>query len=205
VRFISVDIEANQPTNSIIQIGAAAFDTDSKKPHEPVDTFNLYVDPVEEVNWDIDLRGGLTLIQLLGEDFKTKWDKSRVPKDSAFESFWHWCKEVQCGKKFVQWGRGDVYELTRQSKEVGVNYPQRITEVNLKRLYQFFYQPALRLKNKPAGLSFACQQLEIEFQGRAHDALVDATNTGVLAVKMYQIIRGYADIKEIIWQHEKIK
>ncbi len=205
MRFISVDLEANQPTDKIIQIGAAAFDTDSKTPYKPVDTFNLYVDPEEEINWDYNLRGGLTLIELLGNNFKTNWEKSSVPKNVAFESFWKWCKEANCGKKFVQWGRADMWELMKQSKDSGVFYPSRIQEINLKRLYQFFYQPGLKLNKSPGGLEKACKEMGIDFEGRAHDALVDAINTGMISVSMYEVIRGYSDVLAILSQRGRGK
>ena len=64
MRFISVDIESNQPSGKIIQIGAVAFDTDAKQPIQG--EFNCWLNPGEPINWDQPLKGrDLTLGKLL--------------------------------------------------------------------------------------------------------------------------------------------
>lgn len=197
MKYITIDLENNQPSGKIIQIGAVLFDTDHKT--EPVrDQFVTYVNPKEEVNWQETLRSGETLEELLGYEFKQKWQEQNIPTAEALTKFWDWIKVSNGGKKIIQWGRGDLSEIITESKENKVFYPSKIRELNLKIVYQFLYQPAYRLNKAPGGLKSACRAMGLEFKGRAHDALVDALNTGYLALTMYNIIRNYSDIKNII-------
>lgn len=193
MRFIAVDLENNQPSGKITQIGAAAFDTDSGH----ISSFNVYVDAEEPLNLDHMLNNNMTLGQLLGPDFEYKYEASKIPRSEAYSSFWEWVKESQCGKKIIQWGRGDTNEIITQGKEVGVKYPSHLRIVNLKVVYQTFFQPALKL-DKGFGLSSACEHMGISFKGRAHDAIVDAVNTGELAMRMFKIIENYGKVKGII-------
>jgi hypothetical protein len=197
MRFIAIDVENNQPSGQITQIGAAAFDCTAKKPYEPIASFDRFLElpSGEALNWNQELRGGGgTLGKLLGDCWLQEWTLCRGPRNQVFTEFWQWVNYAQCGKKFVQWGGGDLAEIIAQSKEAGVCYPSGLREVNLKRMYQMFFQPALGLP-KQHGLKAAVQNIGAKFEGRAHDAWVDAKNTGALAVKMFGIVKGYGQAK----------
>lgn len=194
MKFISIDLESNQPSGTIIQIGAAAFDTDARDPL--MAKFVCYVNPDEEINWDQPLNNGMTLGELLPFTQKEITEQGIAP-DVAFTQFWQWVIDINCGRKFIQWGRHDMEALVGQSKAAGVFYPQRIKDFNLKKTYQFLYQPANKLAQK-YGLSGALKSCNIGFEGTAHDAYVDAYNTGVLMLHIYRDLENMRKIKGLV-------
>lgn len=188
MRFIAVDIECDQPSNNIIQLGAAAFDTNQPS---LVGTINRYLDQ-GEVNWSYPLDRGGTLEDLLGQDFKEAYQFWAAPPGASFDRFWDWVDEIKCGKKFVQWGTGDMRLIQRQSGD-----SRRIEVFNLKDMYKLLYQPANKLPKK-YGLEAACVASLGAFNGRPHSAYWDAWNTGKLAVKMFKSFESERKIREIV-------
>lgn len=194
MRFISVDIEANQPSGQIAQIGAVAYDTDRGVIGEFSDFLALHN---EDLNKNYVLNNGQTLGGFLGPDWVVNWALKMVDRDEVFIAFWQWVESVQCGKKFVQWGTGDMRAISQQSSECGVEPPSRTYVHNLKPVYQLLYQPALKLPRK-YGLRAACEAMGVGFEGRAHDALVDAQNTAKLAAKMFKIVEDCGKIRKVL-------
>lgn len=183
MRFISIDLELNQPTNKIIQIGAVAYDTDKGR----VSSFSRYVDPGETINWKHVLNTGQTLDALLPSYFPTEWFLRKQSSCDALTEFWQWVKDVQCGKKFIQWGSGDLKCLLAESQ--GLGYPTHIRTLDLKMVYQFIWQPSARLQ-KNSGLSSACREIGTATPLHAHDAFYDAEATGILFLKIFKQVSG---------------
>jgi hypothetical protein len=196
MRFVSIDLELNQPSNNIIQIGACTFNTDSKTPYVPEKTLSVFIDPNEPVNWNHHLNTRETLGSLLGDTFKTEWEIHKVSTEEGLVLFWDFIKNSQSGRKVIQWGNGDIQQILNQSKIANVRPSIIVKDLNIKRVYELLYKPILE-KNKGGGLFKACENMGVPFEGRAHDALVDAINTGKLTVKMFEILSNYQKIKKL--------
>ena len=178
MRFTSLDLELNQPGNEIIQIGASYFDTDIGL----IGRQNIYVDPEVEVNWNYPLNTGISLQDLFPIYFRDRWSKESFLQKEAMQMFWDTHKTMQCGKKFIQWGRGDLKLLLEQSQ--GCGYPSHLRSLDLKQVYQYIWQPSARLE-KQSSLSKACANLNVPPPFPAHDAAEDAHATGLVFLKMF--------------------
>jgi len=179
MKFISIDLELDQPTNHIIQIGAVQFCTVTNK----TEYFHCYVDPGHPIGWEHTLNIGCSLENLLAPGFRQSWEVSKIPSKQALDSFWNWQKGR--GKKFIQWGRGDMEILKTESRV----YPSHLRILDLKMTYQFLWQPSARLE-KNAQLSIACKAMNIAPPAPAHDAFADAFATGQLFLKMFHQVEG---------------
>lgn len=182
MKFTVIDLECNQPSGNIIQIGAAIWCTERGFQS----SFNVYVDPNEPVNWDHSLNIGCSLEQLLAPGFRTAWEREAVPQKQAMKLFWGWHSEHQGSKKFIQWGRGDLAQLIQESQ--GCGYPSGIRALDLKQVFQFLWQPAGKMPAR-SGLQDACLSMRIPRPFPAHDALQDALATGSLFYRMFSEIK----------------
>lgn len=194
MKFISIDIENNQPSGEIIQIGAIEYDTNNVS---HTNEFNVYIKWPNPINWNYELRGNgtITLGELLPYGQETIDAYGKDPR-IAFTEFWQWVETVGSGRKFVQWGKYDMAEIMKQTKELIVEHP-RVKTFNLKTAYQFLYQPSHRLSAK-YGLEQAVTNSQLTFKGTPHDALVDARNTGELMLKMYNAYSKLYQITEVL-------
>jgi len=154
MRFLSVDIECNQPSGTIIQIGAVAWDTDKGL----LGGFDRHLRPDEPINWDHQLTNGKTLGQLL--PFGPQDIADAEPSAYVFKEFRQFLSANPSGKKIIQWGRGDMWSIHNQSN-IDIN---RLRVLNLKVVYQFFFQMAFRLP-KGAGLQTAMNSMGLKFEG----------------------------------------
>lgn len=193
MRFISVDIECNQPSGTIIQIGAQVFDTTK----EDCDMFDVYIQPDEDINWDHPLRGGeITLGELLpyGQRYI---DDVGVSSVEGLTKFWEWAKKQKCGMRFIQWGGWDMKLIVEQSEALGIEVPKH-TDINIKPIYKNLYRPAMALPHHGA-LKAALKNLTgREFVGAEHNAYYDALNTGHIYLEMYKIIEQANKIRKVI-------
>lgn len=193
MRFISVDLECNQPSGTIIQIGAQVFDT--TKVICP--KFNLYIQPDETINWDHPLRGGkLTLGELLplDQEFISAFG---ISSTEGLTKFWEWAKKQKCGMKIIQWGGWDMKLIVEQSEALGIEVPKHHA-IDIKPIYKNLYRPAMSLPHHGA-LKAALKNLTgREFQGQEHNAYYDALNTGYIYLEMYKIIEQANKIRKVI-------
>jgi len=188
MRFTAIDLELNQPSNRIIQIGACAVDTDQGI----ISNFSIYVDPEEEMGWKHVLNTGQTLEQLLPDNFIENWTTSSYLSKEAMELFWKWHKAQQCGKKFIQWGRGDMKLLIEESQ--GCGYPSHTKVFDAKMAYKFIWQPGARLE-KLSALSKACENLQVPRPNPAHDALEDAKATARVFLEMFKQVEALGELQ----------
>ena len=183
MRFTAIDLELNQPSNRIIQIGACTVDTDQGI----LSNFSIYVDPEEEMGWNHVLNTGQTLQELLPLGFVSEWKKNSFLSKEAMTMFWDWHKQQQCGKKFIQWGRGDMRLLLGESQ--GCGYPSHTKTFDAKMAYKFIWQPGARLE-KQSSLEKACENLQVAGPRRAHCALEDARATARVFLKMFKQVEA---------------
>lgn len=195
MKIVAIDLELNQPSNRIIQIGAAVACTEAGK---VLNSQTWWVDPGEMINIDYPLRGSSssqqTLGNLLGEDFIVTHTFCKEPASCQLESFWKWLLENGSGGKLIQWGSADLHLLLKESKNLNITYPSRLRMLDLKVAYQFLFSK----NNKGLGLSKALKLQGLEFQGRAHDGRADAINTALLYLTMADKISKITKIERIL-------
>lgn len=183
MRLIVLDLESNQPSGKIIQIGALVYNVNEDRVESK---FNEYANPGEPVTEYITELTGITQKVLDVSDSLT----------IVLQNFWNWAEEVKC-KQIGAWG-SDVWDLIQQSKELGVSYPSRLRNIDIKAMSMIFRAP-LGTKQR-GGLKSTLElfKLDPSFLGRQHDAYDDAFNTARLLRKFYEITDGYHKIRTII-------
>ena len=195
MRFISVDIEAEQPSGEIIQIGAVAFDTDKGIIAE----FNRYIYLDHPIAWDYVLDSDKDSKKTLGDLLpygQDKIDAEGINKQQALAEFWSWFFNVNCSRRAVQWGRGDIRCMLEQTN--AENKPnKRIEVIDAKILYKNMYQPAMKLP-KRYGLRGAVESLLSSFVGKQHDAYDDAYNTALVYQEMFKVLEMAREIKKLV-------
>jgi inhibitor of KinA sporulation pathway (predicted exonuclease) len=168
LNFISLDLEFTQPSCTIIQIGAVIFDP---KSGQIIDRFSRIVHTTERITPYIIELTGITQEQVdKGMDLK-----------QAYIELCAFKKKHKAHKQTVTWGTGDVRALKEQViRKYQITGEELIWEFGLRDYDIKTIFQAMRLakgESTKAGLGTAMQILGMTFEGRAHDALVDAENT----------------------------
>ncbi len=164
MNVMTIDIEMNQPSRKVIQVGACA--------HEPktgllLGKLDMFVNPNEKIEpfitqltgiRDQDVANGLTIIQ-------------------AYEELRVFSKKHKCFKNPLVWGSGvrnDSQAIWEETKLDGENF-MGFRVLDVKTIYQSIklYQNG----SHGSSLQETCEKLGIGFEGSAHSALVDAINT----------------------------
>lgn len=186
--FLSLDLEMNQPSGRIIQIGACILD---RRTGAIVDQFSQVVNPNETLSpFIIQLTGitqaqvnaGVPLIEAY-EKLNQFWRPNVIPIGTPSEKFYN----------AVCWGGDDMrcladqlfkphwfISLLRTLRIVRSpsrwHYGHRIIDV--KTLFQSW---CIKRDVKPAsGLAKSLRKVGLNFEGRKHDALSDSINTARL-------------------------
>jgi hypothetical protein len=170
MKFCALDLELDQPSGEIIQIGAIIYDTRG----EVYDTFNVMCSHGKEPSWDTVLRGGGTLGDLLGTDFKTCWKLGAICIKEALDMFVDFTNEGNFGSRFTQWGSGDLRSILFELSLTSVRDRIKVNYHDVKQEFEYSYNSVLRPKCKNSGLEKVMAHLGLKYQGRAHDALADA-------------------------------
>ncbi len=181
MNIIVVDLEMAQPSRRIIQIGAVYMNL---KTGFIVDKFNCYVNPEEELSDFI--------IKLTG--ISQKQVNNGIKIQDALTEFWAWTKAKEC-KNIQAWG-SDVWELIQESKSNQIAYPN-IRSYNIKELATIV-KTALPNTSVKGGLLKTMETFGLKFEGRQHNALVDATNTGNLLFFLKEQFRQIFEIKRML-------
>jgi len=168
MKFISLDLEFNQPSCTLIQIGAVIFDP---KSGEIADRFSRIIHTTERLAPYIIELTGISQDQVdNGMDLK-----------QAYVELCLWKKKNKAHKQTVTWGTGDVRALKEQvTKRYAKTGDELVWEFGLRDYdAKTIFQSIMLAQGHTtkAGLGTAMQVLGLEFEGRAHDALVDAENT----------------------------
>lgn len=160
----------NQPSGTIIQIGAVVVDTHKM---EIGDTFNMICNPGELPSDFITDLTGITRDQVLGAP----------TAHSAIVSFWEWLENAQCGNKLGAWGN-DFIEIRDASRhyKISYNWPKFFNIKDFVALYTHLKDDQQSYK---MGLKRACEFWGVEYdKSQAHDALWDATKTAEVFLKV---------------------
>lgn len=190
MRFIAVDIEMDQPSGDIIQIGAVAWDTDGGL----LSTFNRFIS--HNVNWDYELQNNKGTLKNLLPFNQSTIDRLGDPKDEVIRDFWQWTNNVQCGKRFVQWGSGDIRTILNQTPK-DIMVAKRYEIIDAKVIYKNMVQPAMGLPKKYA-LKDASYYLLEAINVPWHNAYTDAFWTARVYYEVFKMIKLNRIIKENI-------
>lgn len=176
--FTSLDLEMNQPSGKIIQIGAVVGNI---KTGEIFEKLSVFVNPKEDLSPMIITLTGITQDMVDSgvtlEEAYTKLKDMHV-KHNAFVNA-------------VTWGGGDSKELGDQLKLENNNFTGWCFGrrwIDVKTLYVSW-----RIANGQTiqgGLKNSCKKLGVPFQGPAHRADMDALNTFFAYKKILEMIKA---------------
>jgi inhibitor of KinA sporulation pathway (predicted exonuclease) len=175
--FTALDLEMNQPSKSIIQIGAVVGNITTG---QILEKLSVFVNPNERINPEItkltgitqqDVDNGVTLLEAYG-----KLKRMHENYGSFINS--------------ITWGGGDSQELLEQLKK---NHPdfegwcfgrRWIDTKTLFVSWRFANGQPIQ-----GGLARSMTKVGLQFQGRKHDARDDAFNTFLMYVKMLSLLK----------------
>ncbi len=175
--YLALDLEMNQPSGKIIQIGYCIF---SVKTGEVKLSKSLFVNPHEEVTEYINKLTGITQAQVeSGYELKDAYEI--LSKDHSLYS--DFCNPIV-------WGSGDISTLEKQMgyNNDGTGIFGRRT-IDVKTLVVAYKMS--KGQNLQGGLGNTMKKFKIASAGQHHNAEVDALNTA----KVYVHILG--ELKKI--------
>ncbi len=182
MNVIVVDLEMNQPSGKIIQIGAVLMNL---KTGHIIDKFDCFVNPEEYL--------AEYIVKLTAITQKQVDNGSKI--QDALGDFWNWVEKSK-SKNLQAWG-SDVWELIQQSKLNHIPYPSKIRTFNIKELVTVV-KVALPNSAVKGGLAKSMETFGLKFEGRQHNALVDAVNTANLLFFVKEQFRQIFEIKKIV-------
>ena len=177
MKLTSLDLEMNQPSGKIIQIGAVVGDTNTG---EITQRLRIYVNPAEPIAQSMTELCGITQAQV---------DAEGVDLDTAYTQLKDWHRKHSDFMNPVTWGGGDsqlIYDQAGQATKDDWCFGRRW--IDAKTLY---VSRTIARDDRvfSGGLSGSMKQLGLKFQGRKHDALDDAENTFKIYHHMLYLMR----------------
>ena len=169
MKLTCLDLEMNQPSGKIVQIGAVVGDTQTG---EIVDRLRIYVNPGEPIAEFITELCGITQEQI---------DTQGVSIDEAYTILKKFHKQANFINP-VSWGGGDSQEIYDQlSEETRKSWCFGRRWIDAKTV---FVSQMIAHQNRvdSSGLAASMKRVGLQFVGKQHDAQDDAENT----FKMYQ-------------------
>jgi len=164
-KYLALDLELNQPSGKIIQVGIAIGKADDR--FENYFTKKWYIDPNEPIDqFIIDLTG------ITDSDIKSNC----VSHETVARELGELIKEHKCFVNPVTWGGGDSSELLAEFSKHCVDFPyfgRRWIDVKTWYTLMMFAKD----KKPSGGLSSAMGAFKLHFKGTAHRADIDAANT----------------------------
>lgn len=179
MKMIFVDLELNQPSNAIIQIGAVCFDLNKQK---VVESFDTICNPGEYPDEFITKLTGITKEAVMNGQ----------PLKNALSDFWTWVAQCNAGYRVAAWGN-DVEELlqTSQYYKLKFKWPKAYNVKQFCNMYSFFSSSNTASPKKLSkGLFMAIQDEGLTFVGDQHNAYDDALNTAILFGKIVEKIKN---------------
>lgn len=161
--FLSLDLEMNQPSGKIIEVGVAIGSL--PKGIHTIHTF--LVDPGEPVSEFITSLTGI-------DDDAIR--ESCVSLDVVADKIGELITLHNCFVNPVQWGGGDSQKLVSEFRNQGIDFPYfGRREIDIKTICTYL---AMVQGRKPSGgLKSYISRYGLQFRGAPHRAAVDAENT----------------------------
>lgn len=175
-KFMSIDLELNQPSGKIIQIGACIGDiTTGEISHD----FSVIVNPLEPINPFITELTGIKQEQV---------DNEGILMEEAYIKLVDFFNEHKPFINAITWGGGDVQEVKDQVGHVESHpWPFGRRWIDTKTLFvswRFSQGEPIQ-----GGLAKSMTKVGLKFEGRKHDALDDAKNTFKMYCRMLKLFR----------------
>lgn len=177
MRFIVLDLELNQPSRSIIQIGAVTLDL---KEESIEHFFDEITDPDEKLDTFISELTGITERQI----------KNAKPLRDILIQFWRKFKKARTAKRIAAWG-DDVKWILEASRSLGVTPPSNLQIYDFKQFAKFFRASKGESVRSGVGLMNVLNTLDIPFEGKHHNAFDDAKMTAKLVLRYFQDVKSF--------------
>jgi len=173
-KFLALDLELNQPSGKIIQVGVAMGDKNTR--FEDYVVRKWYIDPQEPISEFINDLTGITDSDIRAEAYS---------HEHVARELGELIKEHKCFINPVTWGGGDSVELLAEFCKNHVDFPHFGRRwIDVKTWYT--YLMLTRGKAPSGGLASAMGYFKLHFKGAAHRADVDAANTLALFFKLLE-------------------
>jgi inhibitor of KinA sporulation pathway (predicted exonuclease) len=174
--YIALDLEFNQPSGRIIQLGLAAGDLSSG---ELLDSCSQYVNPDEPLNPDIATLCSVDSTTLAGAP----------PLADAFASVSQWLAQFDTRRQLnpLTWGGGDAETLRGHLNADTEQWSFGRRWVDVKTVFAAYQNS--RGKSHFGGLSSSLKKVGLRFDGTAHNARDDAVNTWRMYVRLLELYR----------------
>ncbi|NDD84129.1 hypothetical protein EBZ38_07625 [bacterium] len=165
MNLISLDLEMNQPSNTIIQVGVVVGNISNGVVYEK---HCFYTDTKEQISQYI-----TTLTKVTNDDLKTHGQSLT----SIYSEIKRLHEYYLCFRNPLTWGGGDSILLRKQLNETGEHIDWTLGDrwIDAKTVYQSY---CFANDMKPqSGLAKSMTKLGLKFQGAKHNAMDDAYNT----------------------------
>lgn len=174
MKILSLDLEMNQPSGRIIQIGAVVGDINTG---QVVERFGVFVDCFEPLNPEITKLTGISVADL----------SRAVSLPLAYAEFLKFHERHKPFCNPLTWGGGDSAELKNQLDGNWTRWVFGRRWIDAKTIYQ---SQCLAIgKPVQGGLSRVMTKYGLRFKGRKHNAIDDAENTFLLYFEMLKMFR----------------
>jgi inhibitor of KinA sporulation pathway (predicted exonuclease) len=161
-KFISLDLEMNKPSDSIIEVGFCVGDLNTKS---ILEKRSYIINCKEDINPYITELTGITQDQV----------NNGTTLQEAYEEIKKLHNQYDCFKNYVQWGHGDSEKLKQDLGLNGEVFSGGRRTIDVKTLFQSY-----RLANQlpiQGGLARSMTKMGLKFQGRKHSGVDDSINT----------------------------
>jgi len=173
-KFLALDLESNQPSGKIIQVGVAIGSV--KDRFEDYVVRKWYIDPQEPISEFINDLTGITDADIRAEAYS---------HEHVARELGELIKEHKPFTNPVVWGGGDSSELLAEFCKNHADFPHFGRRwIDVKTFYT--YLMLTRGKAPSGGLASAMGYFKLQFRGKAHRADVDAQNTLALFFKLLE-------------------
>ena len=173
-KFLALDLELNQPSGKIIQVGVAIGDKNTR--FEDYIVRKWYIDPQEPISEFINDLTGITDSDIRAEAYS---------HEHVARELGELIREHKVFVNPVTWGGGDSVELLAEFCKNHADFPHFGRRwIDVKTWYT--YLMLTRGKAASGGLASAMGYFKLHFKGQAHRADVDAQNTLALFFKLLE-------------------
>lgn len=180
--FIALDLEMNQPSNKIIQVGLSRYDTRA----------DMFVGKCININPKEIIHPFITGLTGIKQSHVDKQDTiSPQLRKQKLKSFFKGCYP-----QIITWGNGDLNLLNEQfseDSELDTTFSSYTSTylryINVKMVYQMW---AISNNRSPfCGLKNAMKHLGLDFEGTPHNAHDDAYNTLRVFLLLKRKLNGF--------------